>query len=264
MNGQVVTDSVEKILAQIVSKEMTGTWNAEALKAQAIATHTYIRYQYSTGNTAPAVSGRTTPYASVVDAVNQVSDLIMTVGGRPAYTPYFASSAGRTNSSADVWGGHYSHLVSVESKYDYQASGYQGTVRYSRADMEAVLKSIGIEPTGDPSTWFVITSKTSGGYVADMTICGQTTYKSPSSGKTLAITGRRMREDILKVNGAMVMRSHAFDVTYDGTTFIFTTYGYGHGVGLSQWGAQLYAQNEGWSYSQILSHYYTGVTIQSI
>ena len=73
-----------------------------------------------------------------------------------------------------------------------------------------------------------------------------------------------MREDILKVNGAMVMRSHAFDVTYDGSTFIFTTYGYGHGAGMSQWGAQLYAQNEGWSYSQILTHYYTGVTLQTI
>ena len=264
MNGQVVTDSAEKILAQIVSKEMTSSWNAEALKAQAVAAHTYIRYQYSIGNTAPSVAGRTTPYPSVVNAVNQVSNLIMTVNGAPAYTPYFASSAGRTNSSADVWGGHYSHLVSVESKYDYQASGYQGTVRYSKADMEAVLKSIGIEPTGDPSTWFAITSKTSGGYVADMTICGQSTYISPSSGKTLGITGRRMREDILKVNGAMVMRSHAFDITYDGSTFIITTYGYGHGVGMSQWGAQLYAQNEGWSYSQILTHYYTGVSIQGI
>lgn len=264
MNGTVVTDTVENILAQIVSREMTSSWNAEALKAQAIAAHTFIRYQYSIGNTAPAVSGRSTPYPAVVNAVNQVSNLIMTINGAPVYTPYFASSAGRTNSSADVWGGHYSHLVSVESKYDYQASGYQGTVRYSKADMEAVLKSIGIEPAGEPETWFQVLSKTTGGYVADMSICGQTSYTSPSTGKVQAITGRRLREDILKVNGTMVMRSHAFDISYDGSTFIITTYGYGHGVGMSQWGAQLYAQNEGWNYSQILTHYYTGVSIQGI
>jgi len=264
MNGTVVTDSVENILSMIVAKEMTYTWNPEALKAQAVATHTYLRYQYSIGNTAPAVSGRTNPNQAVKNAVSQVADIIMTVNGRPVYTPYFASSAGYTNSATEVWGGSYSHLVPVESKYDYQASGYKGTVRYSKADMEDVLNQIGIEPVGEPETWIQINSKNTGGYVGGMTICGQTTYRSPSSGKTLEITGRRMREDILKVNGAMVMRSHAFDVTYDGTTFIFTTYGYGHGVGLSQWGAQLYAQNEGWSYSQILTHYYTGVTLQNI
>ena len=188
----------------------------------------------------------------------------MTIGGAPVYAPYFASSAGRTNASSEVWGGHYSHLVSVESKYDYQASGYQGIVRYSKEDMEKALRAVGIEPTGEPETWFQILDRTSGNYVGNMSICGQTTYYNRNQNAVTNITGRNLREDILKINGTMVMRSHCFDVTYDGSTFVFTTYGHGHGVGMSQWGAQLYAQNEGWSYSQILTHYYTGVTIQSI
>jgi len=257
MDGKVVTGPANEILAKIVSKEMTGSWNAEALKAQAVATHTYLRYQYASGNSAPAVSGRETPYATVVAAVDQVADKIMTINGKAVYTPYFASSAGRTNSSAEVWGGHYSHLVSVESKYDHLANGYEGKVKISLDDMEDIIEDIGIDPSGDPEDWFEIVNYTSGGYVNEMKICGQTKY----NGKT--ITGRKMREDILKGKG---MRSAAFDIDYDADDeeFTFTTYGYGHGAGMSQWGAQLYAQNEGWSYKQILTHYYTGVTIQSI
>ncbi|MBQ5783036.1 MAG: competence/damage-inducible protein A [Oscillospiraceae bacterium] len=259
MNGKKVTDKVENILAMIVSREMTSTWNPEALKAQAIASHTFIRYEYARGNTAPAVAGREDPPQSVIDAVSEVKNIIMTTGSGPAYTPYHASSAGRTNSSAEVWGGHYPHLVSVESKYDSQSTGWQSTVLYSKEDMEAVLKQIGIEPKGKPETWFEIVTQTTGGYVAQLKICGQTQYTSPSTGTVQDITGRRLREDILKVNGVAVMRSHAFDVSYSDGTFVFTTYGYGHGVGMSQWGAQLYAQNEGWTYKQILSHYYTGI-----
>lgn len=265
MGGQVVTDSAEEILAKIVAREMAVSWNPEALKAQAIATHTFLRYQYSIGNSAPVVSYNSNPPQSVKNAVKEVSNLIMTVNGSPAYTPYFASSAGRTNASTDVWGGYYSHLVSVESKYDYMADKYESIVRYSKADMEQVIRDvIGVEPTGDPSTWIQILDYTSGGYVGNMSICGQTTYYNRVSNRTTNITGRWMREDILTQGGSMIMRSASFNVTYDGSTFIFTTYGYGHGVGMSQWGAQLYAQNEGWNYAQILTHYYTGVTIQGI
>ncbi len=257
MDGKVVTGPANEILAKIVSKEMTGSWNAEALKAQAVATHTYLRYQYASGNSAPAVSGREPPYDTVVAAVNEVADKIMTINGKAVYTPYFACSAGRTNSSAEVWGGHYSHLVSVESKYDHLANRYEDELEISLDDMEDILKDIGIDPSGDPEDWFEIINYTSGGYVNEMKICGKTKY----NGKT--ITGRKMREDILKGKG---MRSAAFDIEYnaDKEKFIFTTHGYGHGAGMSQWGAQLYAQNEGWSYKQILTHYYTGVTIQSI
>jgi len=262
-DGQVVTGPAEEILAKIVSREMTGTWDADALKAQAIASHTYLVYQYNHGNSAPAVSFKSV-YPQVAAAVSEVADLIMTVNGQAAYTPYFASSAGRTNSSAEVWGGHYSHLVSVESKYDYQASGYKGTVTVSKDKMEQIIRDvIGVEPSGDPSEWIKVLDKTSGGYNNNMSVCGATTYYNRSLKKTSNITGRWMREDILKGAGSGNLRSAAFDIAFDGSNFVFTTYGYGHGAGMSQWGAQLYAANEGWSYEQILKHYYQGVTITS-
>ena len=260
-DGQVVTGPAEEILAKIVSREMTGTWDADALKAQAIATHTYLVYQYNHGNSATAVSFKT-PYATVTAAVSEVADVIMTINGQAVYTPYFASSAGRTNSAAEVWGGHYSHLVSAESKYDYQASGYKGTVTYTKDQMAKAIKDvIGVEPTGDPSEWIKVLDKTSGGYNNNMSVCGATTYYNRSLKKTSNITGRWMREDILKGVGSGSLRSAAFDISYKDGVFTFTTYGYGHGAGMSQWGAQLYAVNEGWSYEQILKHYYKGVIL---
>ena len=262
MNGQVVSGPASQILSQIVAIEMTSSWDSEALKAQAIATHTYLEYQYNSGVSAPAVSGRTIPSQAVVNAVSQVSDLVMTVGGRPVYTPYFASCAGSTNSAAHTWGTAHSHLQPVTSKYDYLSSGYEKVYTISAETMKSILDArigtdLDLEKAGE---WFTITSYTDGGYVRHMSIDGVTTYVS-QSGNTRNITGNWFATDIL-ADAGYALRSHAFTISYADGNFTIVTKGYGHGVGMSQWGAQLYAQNEGWSYSQILTHYYTGVSIQ--
>lgn len=262
MNGQVVSGPASQILSQIVAIEMTSSWNPEALKAQAIATHTYLEYQYNNGVSAPAVSGRTNPSKAVVNAVSQVADLVMTVGGRPVYTPYFASCAGSTNSAAHTWGTAHSHLQAVPSKYDHLSSGYEKVYTISAETMKSILDArigtdLDLEKAGE---WFTITSYTDGGYVRHMSIDGVTTYVS-QSGNTRNITGNWFATDIL-ADAGYALRSHAFTISYADGNFTIITKGYGHGVGMSQWGAQLYAQNEGWSYSQILTHYYTGVSVQ--
>ena len=75
--------------------------------------------------------------------------------------------------------------------------------------------------------------------------------------RTYSTTGRKLRENILNY----AIKSHAFTFTCDGSNFIFTTNGYGHGVGMSQTGANGYAANEGWTYKQILAHYYPGTSV---
>ena len=262
MNGQVVSGPASQILSQIVAIEMTASWNPEALKAQTIAAHTYLEYQYRNGVSAPAVAGRTSPSRTVVNAVSQVSDLIMTVGGKAVYTPYFASCAGRTNPASQTWGTHHSHLVTVESKYDYMSSGYEKVYTISAETMKEILdERIGTDLDLEKADqWFTIVDYTDGGYVRRMSIDGVTTYVS-QSGNTRNITGNWFATDIL-ADAGYALRSHAFTLGYADGNFTIVTKGYGHGVGMSQWGAQLYAQNEGWSYSQILTHYYTGVTIQ--
>ena len=262
MNGQVVSGPAEQILSQIVAIEMTSSWNAEALKAQAVATHTYLHYQYANGVSAPAVSGRTSPARSVVNAVSQVSDIIMTVGGRAVYTPYFASAAGRTNPAGQIWGTDHSHLQSVASAYDYMSSGYEKVYTISAETMKSILDArigtnLDLERAGE---WFSVVDYTDGGYVRRMSIDGVTTYVS-QSGNTRNITGNWFGTDIL-ADAGYPLRSAAFTISYADGNFTIVTQGYGHGVGMSQWGAQLYAQNEGWTYDRILTHYYTGVTLQ--
>ena len=108
-----------------------------------------------------------------------------------------------------------------------------------------MYKRQSLDPANDdPATWLEITSRTDGKYVGTVRVGNTTT------------TGRKIRESILG------LRSHAFDISYDADSRIFTvtTYGYGHGVGMSQTGSMLYAR-QGWTYVQILNHYYPGTTV---
>jgi SpoIID/LytB domain protein len=93
--------------------------------------------------------------------------------------------------------------------------------------------------------------KNSSGYVLSMRIGNST------------ITGMKLQENVLAGFSGRAIRSAAFDISYNDGTFSITTYGYGHGCGMSQYGAWGYAAN-GWSYAQILAHYYPGTTLSTI
>ncbi len=247
--GSVVTDDAYTILCKVVANELNDTIHTEALKAQAVAAHSFIINSMNSGST-PSVGFRT-PSTKIKNAVAEVLDQLVYVNNRVAYTPYFAIAADNTNSSKDVWGGSYSHLVSVPSEYDYKATGYKRTVTLSESVVRSKVSSyFGREPDGDPSEWFVVESYTSGDYNDKMSIGG------------ISTTARVIREKVLVNSGSFSLRSTKFDVEYNGTDFTFTTYGYGHGVGMSQMGAHGYATYAGWDYKQILEHYYTGATVK--
>ena len=250
VNGTVQRLPAADILSQVVMAEMGSSFQTEALKAQAVAAHSYIKYYNNLGK-APSVVTRT-PDSTVISAVKSVQDKLVCYNGSPINAVYCASTAGRTNSSADVWGGSVPYLVSVESPYDSQTSGWQGTKTYTVSEFQSLVKQkTGITLTGDPAGWLQVTSRTSGGYVGNLTLGGQASFGSTK------LTGRVMRETIT----GFALRSASFDYAVSGNTITFTTYGYGHGVGMSQHGANEYAKH-GWNYVQILTHYYTGTTVK--
>lgn len=246
LSGQVVEGDAYTILCQIVEAEMGGSFSTEALKAQTVAVHSYIRYENAAGRT-PSLPSRT-PTQKTKDAVSAVLNELLYYNGSIAFTPYHASSSGVTNSSAEIWGGGYPYLTNVTSAYDPSSSykNVQTSIAIStvREKVEAYLN---ITLPDDPATWFADYTANSGGYVTQVMI-------PDSSGGTHRVTGRQVRENIL----GYAIRSHAFTVTVSGDNLIFTTNGYGHGVGMSQTGANAYAVNDGWTYKQILSHYYPG------
>ena len=249
---------VNDILPRIVAMEMNDSFADEALKAQAVATHSYIKYQNSIGM-APVVYVRT-PSARIRSLVESVSSQMIYYGGSVINAAYTASTAGRTESSVDVWGGYLPYLVSVESAYDSYDPNWGSRTVYTVEQVKSMVKeNAGIELEGNPSEWFKVVSYTSGGYNGDMTIGGHNTFIN--NGKTYKITGRYVQTVIMKQSGLPTLKSHKFDVTVSGNQIVFTTYGYGHGVGMSQWGAHYYASKAGYTYRQILTHYYTGTTV---
>lgn len=256
-NGVLVTDTAYNIVCQIVANEMNSSCPDEALKAQAVAAHTFVVFHNNMG-WIPDV-GLRTPSARIKNLVSEVIEEMVYYNNKPIYAAYFSTSAGYTNTAGEVWGGtNYPYTQMVESKYDYLVPNYEVVTKYTYQSVRDIIKSkLGITLTGDPTYWFEVLLKTNAGYNSLVSVGGQTTY-TKSNGSTANITGTVLRS-------TFGLRSNHFEIVYnndDGQTFKITTRGYGHGVGMSQYGAIKYAEIEGWDYKRILTHYYTGVEVR--
>lgn len=258
--GTEVSGSAVDIVTKIVENEIGSTFAPEAIKAQAVTAYTYVKYSNLHGNA---------PYCLLKESTNSsVRTLVESVIGQGIYyngdliqAVYSASSAGSTASSQNVWGGYIPYLQGVYCELDELYDPNYGKKKtFSVSDMQQrMLKNAGIDLSGyDPASWFIIQNRTEGKYVGDMTIGGQR-YFIDKDGDTLEITGRRFREIIMGYD----IRSSAFDIEYDAGAqeFIITTYGYGHGVGLSQNGANNLAKYWGWDYKKILTFYFQGTEV---
>lgn len=261
MNGVAQTMDLVQCLAMVAQNELGPSAPAEAYKAQCVATHCWILSQGGY----PSVLGQT-PGAAALAAAQEVARVLVTYNGQVCFTPYFASASTGTASSKDVWGGERAWLQAVDSPYDQQYAtnwhtngSTSGTARFSRETLQQrIYEKMGVDLSGlDPNQWFTILSTNQYGWVTQMQI-----GLNESGNDTCS--GRWFRETLLarqSVDGRS-LRSQCFTVSYDASLdcFIFDVYGYGHGCGLSQWGAIGCAQN-GWTYQQILTHYYPGTTL---
>lgn len=258
-SGGSVTGDAADILAQVVMGEIGGSFNEEAIKAQAVAAYTYIKYYNNSGNV-PYVAVRT-PNDKVKSCVNEVLGQAIYYDGALIQAVYGASTAGYTASAKNVWGIDYPYLPSQKCELDALYDPNYGVKNSFTSDeiRKYVRNATGIELSGDPGTWFAIKEYVDNVYVGTFSIGGHTEYVN-NSGKTVNITGRVMREDIMDFN----LRSACFDVSYsaDSDKFTFTTYGYGHGVGLSQHGANNLANFWNYNYREILEFYYPGTEIR--
>jgi SrtB family sortase len=247
--GKTVTGDALDIVSRIVQNEIGSGFHTEAIKAQAVAAYTFISF-YNQSGSAPSVILAPSAGSKVTSAVESVLGEAVYYRGNIALTTYYATSAGQTASSRDVWGTAYSYLVSVDSPVDENVKTFKATKTFSYDQMRDIIDdTLGISPDGEPEDWFEILGHLDGGYVGNVRVCGET---ETSGGRR--ITGRYLRESVFG------LRSSCFEIEFDGDDFIFTTYGYGHGVGMSQNGANGYA-NEGLSYDEILTHYYPGTEV---
>ena len=252
-NGQVITLSLEEYLIGVVGAEMPASFPIEALKAQAVVARTYaLKKIESGGKLTDSVSTQSykdsselkqlwgtsynTYYQKVKNAVESTKDLAIYYEGKLIDAVYHSTSNGYTEDAIYVWGNNIPYLKSVDSSWDKEASSY---LREVSKDFNNVLNLLGIDIRDDIS--FEILSRDSSGRVLEVRVGNQT------------FSGVEFRT-------LLGLRSADFDLSLENGSLIITTRGYGHGVGMSQYGASGMAK-KGYNFEQILKHYYSGVDI---
>lgn len=260
VDGEVIKDTAIDLLPKVVMAEAGGFTSDETIKAQAVAAFSFIKFNNDVLGV-PAVEAVAEPTERVKRLVKEVCGKGMYYNGQIIQATYFASSPGHTASAVNVWGVDYPYLKGVDTDWiDRDVDPHWNSVkRIPSSEIKTRVKNtIGVDLTGDPSTWI----KTSGGwlegYVPQVTIGGKSTYNNGY--REVPITGWVFRDKIM----SYTIKSGSFTIGYNPVNdcFIITTWGYGHGVGMSQNGAHILATKYGYTYDQILKFYYTGIEIK--
>ena len=274
-DGQVYNISVRDYIIGAVCAEMPASFHKEALKAQAIAAHTYAVRQSVAERNAPDpellgadFSNDSSKYQAyfnsdeikkyygdkydeyytkVSEAVDEVINEILTYNDTPIIAAFHSMSSGITESAENIWGNPVEYLIPAESPTDTSAPKYTEEYVFTAEEISARLTSeySDISFEKDCDQWFKINEKSTSGTVMSMKAGNKT------------INGTQLRT-------ILSLRSANFDISYSSDYgFKITTRGYGHGVGMSQYGANAMAQS-GKTYKEILMHYYPGTTIDTL
>ncbi|MBQ7039224.1 MAG: SpoIID/LytB domain-containing protein, partial [Clostridia bacterium] len=169
-------------------------------------------------------------------AVKETENQVLIFEGEFANTVFHAMSSGRTEDAKDVWGGSVPYLTPTSCESDTKLENFRTVSEFST---EQVLKTLSV-----PDKSIGKIEKTESGGIKTVQI-GNTSF-----------SGRQIRS-------AFNLKSSAFDIEETENGLKFTVYGYGHGVGMSQYGADAFARS-GMSYKEILSHFYKGTELISI
>lgn len=258
-SGKVENVGITDYVIGCVACEMPTSYNPEALKAQAVVSLTYALYQRSSGGESdisddPSVHQAYATYdelkekwgdsydeniAVIQKAVKAVSGEYLTYKGELVKPSYFALSSGITNSAEDVWGSKVEWLISVSSDGDKLSPSVKSVFEYTESELIDLLKD---ECTLDKISIGKIV-KAESGYVKSIKISSH------------EFSGENLRQ-------LLSLRSGNFTIEKSDDVYVFTCMGYGHGVGMSQNGAN-YMAKQGSDYKEILSHYYPGTQIMA-
>ena len=242
---------LEHYLYSVVGAEAVATWPIEALKAQAVAARSYALYKSSTAQkslydldttiSTQVYKGLDSEYLTTHEAVNGTNGQIMTYGGRVILAAFHASSGGHTENVEDIWTSPLPYLRGVVD-YDQQSPVFEWTKVFSPDEISTRLGKVGRVKTMIPE------KTTPQGRVVTMRVIGDH--------GTTTVTGKQLRK-------VLDLRSTLFRVSTNGNSIQVYGRGFGHGLGLSQWGAY-YLAKQGIQYQQILSHYYQKATLSRI
>ena len=266
-DGSVTELTMADYLWGVVAAEMPASFHGEALKAQACAARTYTLIRQNAGekkhpdadvctdsHCCQAYITRADAQArwglsagacteKITAAVAETDSLGILYDGKPIQALFFSSAAGKTVDAVEVWGNPVDYLKSVDSPEGEEVPNYRSQAVFTAEEVKAAVLAQypGADLSGPPEAWFGAPVPGVGGGVAELTVGG------------LTLTGGQVR----KLFG---LRSASFTVDLAGDSFTFSVVGHGHGVGMSQYGANAMAA-QGKGFREILTWYYSGVEV---
>lgn len=272
LEGEKISEiALDEYLEGVVAAEMPALFPEEALKAQAVAARTYTMKKASSAPakehngaavcTNPSHCKAYKPLAEfsaawsenaesysekIKRAVSETDGEILLYGGEPITAVFHSTSSGKTESSSDVWGGNLPYLVSVESEGEESSPHFEEEKSFSPEEFRERFAKKYPNAVFDenPENWITNIRRSPAGGVKSITIGG------------VAVKGSEVRS-------IYELKSTNFTIAFDGENMKIRTRGYGHGVGMSQYGARAMAQS-GKTYDEILKKYYTGVTLGKV
>ncbi|MBD1383226.1 stage II sporulation protein D [Metabacillus arenae] len=262
-NQQIENIPLEEYVIGVVSSEMPAEFEEEALKAQALAARTYIVKQLMSEETMSSPEGSVVTdtqmhqvyknpeelkktwkddyewkMKKITAAVADTQGEILTFDEKPIDASFFSTSNGYTENSEDYWSTPLPYLKTVESPWDKKSEKFLDQKVVSVSEFE---KKLGVNIEGN--NLGKIIERTSGNRVGTVDINGK------------KLSGREVRDKL-------ELKSSDFTWKLKGNNIVIETKGFGHGVGMSQYGANFMAE-EGKKYDDIVAHYYKGVKIAS-
>ncbi len=266
--GEVREISVRDYLLGAVAAEMPASFEPEALKAQAVALRTYLMRKLLSPSSAHPEADICSDssccaawkaenqlretwgddydanISKIKAAVDGTDGMTLSYGGEPILAVFHSSSSGMTEDAAEVWGGGEPYLVSVKSPESADTvPNYISSVTVSAEEFKSSILAAHPEAdfSGDIQAWITDPVLTGSGRLSSVKIGGVT------------VRGTELRS-------LFGLRSTAVELTTDASTVTMTSTGYGHGVGMSQYGAQIMAQ-DGAGFEEILANYYPGTEL---
>lgn len=259
---RIIQMDLEEYVLCVVLGEMPASFEPEALKAQAVATRTYslrkvlAQTKHSDANLCTDASccqafvfrqdylnskGNMDDLQKIEKAVRDTAGQVLTYDNKLIEATYFSCSGGMTEDAAAVWGTSVPYLKAVASPGEDHAGYFESEVSISK---DAFLSALGLPSSMHLDESRIIYTKTVGNGVDTMIISGRT------------YSGTELRKQL-------GLPSTAFTIDIQADNVIITTNGYGHRVGLSQYGADAMAVN-GSNYEKILMHYYQGASLVTL
>ncbi|MGP4079334.1 stage II sporulation protein D [Pseudalkalibacillus sp. R45] len=260
---KIETLPLEDYVKGVVAAEMPADFEIEALKAQALTARTYIikmllnpadmnlpegadvtdaviHQVFKNDQELQKAWGKDYEWKikKITQAVKETEGKIITYDGKPIDALFFSTSNGFTQNSEDYWSSSFPYLRSVESPWDKDSPKY---FHQQAFPVDVVESKLNVKLADGEGEVGKVLSRTKGNYI-----------------DTIEINGKKMSGKDIRVG--LNLKSSDFSILRKGDEVIFQTRGYGHGVGMSQYGANGMAQ-DGNNYNQIVKHYYNGVEI---